>query len=305
MRFLPVFFLVLLLGSGLRAESPVPESAAAATPNSLHQERMSPEAYRLSKTIQDTTQILQLVILIVAVAMAFTIKPFSRPMLRVACWGALLIVWVRVSRAVVRDVVAGSSLHIVSTIIIYGLEWVLMVGAIYTGHHLWRTAGVDYWGIEMWKKERSKLLGYSLILIAIKVAYTRLLLMATSPVTGWSAPAIVPHGASPAEKISLILLAAAGAALLEECVFRGCFQAMFYRWFHGTNRADLSAIVLTSAFWALMHTGSMTPDWVKYAQIFPQGLLMGWWYMRAGLAGTIAVHLGFNVIVSLFPYHLS
>lgn len=305
MRFLAVFFLVMLLASGLRAESPAPENAAADSPSSLSAKRLTPGAYRLSKSIEETAQLLQLVMGIVAVAMAvYSIKPVSRPMVRIACWGALLIVWVRISRVVVRNLVTGSPLHI-STIIIFGLEWALMAGVIYTGHHLWRKAGWDYWGIEIWKKQRHKLLGYSLILIGIKVAYSRLLIMATLPATGWSASVTVPYGASAVEKISLILLSAAGAALLEECAFRGCFQAMFYHWFGGTKRAEIQAIVATSAFWALMHTGMMTPDWVKYAQIFPQGLLLGWWYKRAGLAGTIAVHFGFNVIVTLFPYHLS
>jgi membrane protease YdiL (CAAX protease family) len=58
-------------------------------------------------------------------------------------------------------------------------------------------------------------------------------------------------------------------------------------------------IELTTVVWTLGHLGSLDPDWVKLAQIFPTGLALGWLYRRQGAESAIAAHALFNVLGAL------
>lgn len=59
------------------------------------------------------------------------------------------------------------------------------------------------------------------------------------------------------------------------------------------------AVVLTAVLWSLAHVGSLDPDWVKLAQIFPLGLALGWLYRRQGVESTIMAHALFNILAVL------
>jgi CAAX protease family protein len=70
----------------------------------------------------------------------------------------------------------------------------------------------------------------------------------------------------------------------EEILFRG----FLYRGWAQTRRAVLPAIVIISAFWAIIHTQY---DWFGISQIFLIGLLLGWVRWRSGSTLlTIALH---------------
>jgi membrane protease YdiL (CAAX protease family) len=258
---------------------------------------------RVSKIVCIIALLFQLMMFIAAAIIFFRIRKLKDPMLHFARNTAFLIVILKIAVAFLRETNLQTS-HVIFILVDYGVMFPFLIAVIYTGHHLWRKFGVDYWGIAMWKTDRKKLIGISLVVLAVSLGYSRSLFALTHSLPGW-ASLRTPPDASEARRIAIILLAAAGAAFLEEFLFRGCFQAMFHKWFGQSPRASIFAILATSTFWALVHTGSVSPDWIKYLQIFPQGLILGWWYQRAGLAGTIPVHMSFNLVVSFFPYHHS
>jgi CAAX protease family protein len=65
------------------------------------------------------------------------------------------------------------------------------------------------------------------------------------------------------------------APLGEEIMFRG----FLYRGWAQTQRAVIPAVIVISAFWAIIHTQY---DWFGIVQIFLIGLLLGWARWRSG-----------------------
>jgi membrane protease YdiL (CAAX protease family) len=91
-------------------------------------------------------------------------------------------------------------------------------------------------------------------------------------------------------------------AIAEEIVFRLGIQNFLGRLLK--DRSYWIAIALTSAIWTLGHAGVLQPDWVKLAQIFPIGLVLGWLYRKYGVESTIIVHSIFNVVLGLLSIQL-
>lgn len=89
------------------------------------------------------------------------------------------------------------------------------------------------------------------------------------------------------------------AAFGEEIIYRLGIQnylAIHLNWRH--SRYWL-AILVTSILWTIGHTGTLNPNWVKFAQIFPIGLLLGWLFRKYGIISCILAHGLFNVIIPL------
>ncbi|OZH54813.1 hypothetical protein AFK68_08490 [Hydrocoleum sp. CS-953] len=89
------------------------------------------------------------------------------------------------------------------------------------------------------------------------------------------------------------------AAFSEEIIYRLGIQnylAIHLNWRH--SRYWL-AILVTSILWTIGHTGTLNPNWVKFAQIFPIGLLLGWLFRKYGIISCILAHGLFNVIIPL------
>ncbi len=72
------------------------------------------------------------------------------------------------------------------------------------------------------------------------------------------------------------------------------FLAKYLRWYGSRYWA---AIVLTSLLWTLGHVGVLDPNWVKFAQIFPVGLMLGWLFHRHGVEACMLAHGLFNIIM--------
>jgi membrane protease YdiL (CAAX protease family) len=80
--------------------------------------------------------------------------------------------------------------------------------------------------------------------------------------------------------LTLVVAAPVG----EEIMFRG----FLYRGWAQTQRAVIPAIIVISAFWAIIHTQY---DWFGIVQIFLIGLVLGWARWRSGSTLlTIALH---------------
>ncbi|NES04029.1 MAG: CPBP family intramembrane metalloprotease [Okeania sp. SIO2F4] len=89
------------------------------------------------------------------------------------------------------------------------------------------------------------------------------------------------------------------AAFSEEITYRLGIQnylAIHLNWRH--SRYWL-AILVTSILWTIIHTDTLHPNWVKFAQIFPIGLLLGWLFRKYGIISCILAHGLFNVIIPL------
>lgn len=141
-----------------------------------------------------------------------------------------------------------------------------------------------------------------LVLIGLFVAawagYSQLLFWAFSPqlsedlIHAWgldgddALEVVTPVG------VALIGLAGAG----EELMFRLGIQNFLANVCNWWGRNYWLAIITTSAVWTLGHAGSLDPDWVKFLQIFPAGVALGWLFRKHGIESCIAVHVLFNVL---------
>jgi membrane protease YdiL (CAAX protease family) len=86
--------------------------------------------------------------------------------------------------------------------------------------------------------------------------------------------------------LSILLL----APFIEETAYRSyLFDRIRSRWGAG------AAIGLTAFLWALMHTGTIDPGWVKYVQILGIGVILGIVRLRLGLEACVAIHLVLNL----------
>ncbi len=83
-------------------------------------------------------------------------------------------------------------------------------------------------------------------------------------------------------------------AVAEEATFRLGLQSFLARHFRLERDRYWISILLVSAFWTIAHVGSLDPDWVKLAQIFPYGLALGWLAGRYGAEASILSHMAFN-----------
>jgi len=72
------------------------------------------------------------------------------------------------------------------------------------------------------------------------------------------------------------------------------FLAMYLKW---QGNRYWAAIAATSLLWTIGHAGVLDPDWVKFAQIFPLGLMLGWLFRRHGVEACILAHGLFNIIM--------
>ena len=93
-----------------------------------------------------------------------------------------------------------------------------------------------------------------------------------------------------------------------ECtIVPGCgiqsFLAHYLKW---QGNRYWAAIALTSLLWTLGHAGMLDPGWVKLAQIFPVGLMLGWLFRRHGVEACMLTHGLFNVtMIGLSPLVLT
>ena len=88
-------------------------------------------------------------------------------------------------------------------------------------------------------------------------------------------------------------------AFAEELIFRLGIQNYLGAKLINKRYGYAIAVAFTAALWAMAHVGSLNPDWVKLAQIFPLGLALGWLYRRQGTESTIMAHALFNFVGGL------
>lgn len=153
-----------------------------------------------------------------------------------------------------------------------------------------------------WKEYFIKVLGVS----AISIVYSIVLFLLTKPHMSelvqqkFGSSTENLGGAVTIQGILLFL----EVAIAEEIVFRLGIQNFLAKHLNLQNNNYWIAIVITSVLWTLGHAGVLEPEWVKFAQIFPVGLLLGWLYKKLGAESTILAHGIFNFILAFMAVNL-
>lgn len=127
------------------------------------------------------------------------------------------------------------------------------------------------------------------------VAYTAALFVVAQP--GPAGNGVAPEPPLADGGFLLLLAALTVTALGEELTFRLGIQNWIAGLFGWSDRRYWIAIALSSALWSAGHIGILDPDWVKLAQIFPAGLLLGWLFRRFGFEASVVAHGLLNLIM--------
>ena len=125
------------------------------------------------------------------------------------------------------------------------------------------------------------------------VIYTAILFAVTGPDIGAALREAINANSHTVTLLTLVTLLE--FAFTEELIFRLGIQNYLATKLQGRANGYWIAIVLTSIVWTLGHAGSLDPTWIKFAQIFPVGLALGWLYRRNGTESTIVAHALFNL----------
>ncbi len=145
--------------------------------------------------------------------------------------------------------------------------------------------------------ETNQLFIHTVILAGVFILYSIILFKLTQPGVGEALKQLFGNETlSTSEILSLsnfllLLVFAVG----EEIIFRLGIQNFLAKHFNWQGQHYWLAIVVTTVIWTLGHTGSLNPDWVKFAQIFPIGLCLGWLFRKYGLESCILAHGIFNI----------
>jgi len=129
------------------------------------------------------------------------------------------------------------------------------------------------------------------------VVYSAVLFLITQPRPGLIVQDLISPGAPIMTPLTVVILLE--FAFVEELIFRLGIQNYLGAKLINKRYGYAIAVTLTAALWAMAHVGSLDPDWIKLAQIFPLGLALGWLYRRQGTESTIMAHALFNLIGGL------
>jgi membrane protease YdiL (CAAX protease family) len=123
---------------------------------------------------------------------------------------------------------------------------------------------------------------------------------------GVEAPRVLPFSETPLDALAVALAAAVVVPVGEELFFRGFSLTAWM-----TDLGPRSALVRTSLFFALIHVANI--DSTTFGQglgqavlevsvLLPVALVLGWLFIRRGLAAAISAHITYNAILLLLAY---
>lgn len=104
-----------------------------------------------------------------------------------------------------------------------------------------------------------------------------------------------PEEVNGSDSLVIGLIAVSVVALEEELVYRLGIQNFVARIFGWWDRRYWLAILISATIWSVGHVGVLEPAWVKLAQIFPVGLVLGWLVRKHGIEACIVAHVVFNI----------
>lgn len=115
------------------------------------------------------------------------------------------------------------------------------------------------------------------------------------------APSVLPTPSSSAEAVAIAAAAALVIPVGEELFFRGFVLTAWLR-----DLGPRSALLRSTVFFALIHIFNITTDSfaegaaqavLQTAVILPVGFILGWLFLRLGMAGAIAGHVTYNALL--------
>lgn len=101
----------------------------------------------------------------------------------------------------------------------------------------------------------------------------------------------------------LIFFIALKAGIVEEITYRFAYQNFFAYKFNLVGKKYIIAIFISTLLWTVGHTDSLDLIWVKYAQVFPFGIALGFIYKKWGLEASILSHGLFNILMVTIGYN--
>jgi membrane protease YdiL (CAAX protease family) len=138
-----------------------------------------------------------------------------------------------------------------------------------------------------------------LTVVALSVAYSVFLFSLSQPRISETAKRA--FGASSFEEGSGISLPTVVFVVVfafsEEIIFRLGIQNFLAQRLGWHNGRYWIAIGVTALLWTFGHVGTIEPGWVKLAQVYPIGLMLGWLFKEYGVEASILAHAMFNVIL--------
>lgn len=156
----------------------------------------------------------------------------------------------------------------------------------------------DFYKKYKWNKYIFWILGAAIV----SVVYSFILFKITSPEVPEAIKSITDNQMI---KPNLIMfLFGLESAFVEEINFRLVMQNFFAEKFKLLRNNYWIAISITSFIWALGHVNALDPQWVKFAQIFPIGIVLGLLYKKYGTESSILAHGSFNIIMIFLAQYL-
>ncbi len=140
--------------------------------------------------------------------------------------------------------------------------------------------------------------------ILVMIPLTLLLVLAgglLALLLGVEAPSVLPGVATSAESLAVVLAAGIVIPIGEELFFRGFSLTAWWR-----DLGPRSALIRSAIFFALVHTANIATDTfvegflqfvLQTAIILPVGLILGWLFLRRGMAASIAGHITYNTLL--------
>jgi membrane protease YdiL (CAAX protease family) len=153
-----------------------------------------------------------------------------------------------------------------------------------------------------WKDYFLTIFGVSIV----GILYSVVLFLLTTPQLSETAQKIFGSPSAGFEKAITIqgILLVLEFAVAEEIVFRLSIQSFLVKYLKLEGKRYWIAILITSILWTLGHASTLNPEWVKLAQIFPMGLMLGWLFRKYGAESTILAHGLVNVVLSFLSAYL-
>ena len=128
------------------------------------------------------------------------------------------------------------------------------------------------------------------------VVFSYVLLYVTKPTVSAEFKELLNPEGSTTLRIVIYFFA---VAMAEEVTFRLVIQNYVAKMFKLEGKKYWIAIVFSAFLWALAHGIPFNPGWLKFAQIFPIGIVLGRLFRKYGLESCMLAHGGFNIIMSL------
>jgi membrane protease YdiL (CAAX protease family) len=187
------------------------------------------------------------------------------------------------------------------SLVIVGLSYLATVWlfAVRTGALTWSDMG---WPVETGGRIRRLLraTGEAVIVMVPTTVGVLLLGGILAQLLDVRAPQALPTPASSLEALAVAVAAAVVAPIGEEAFFRGFALTAWLR-----DLGARSAITRSATFFAAVHIINITADQgepgqglgqavLQFAVILPLGLVLGWLFLRGGLAMAVAGHVTYN-----------